>query len=172
MNRLEKTEDQYSFTEEKFKALLIRLFTDGCKGWPDFYRKIVDNPATLAKTLRCFLCPSMQIVVKSCDLLAILKDAFQEGEASYPETRESVIQRLIEVVPKSKTVWFRNKNSIEMTMFDKFSIPRFTSFALHNEIGTTLGTSSGSQWQWTVLSGGTDIMQPLHNRIIINNEII
>jgi hypothetical protein len=121
--------DTLIFTKEKFKALLIRFFMDGCKGRHDLYKRIVACPDALACTLQTFLklpkSVKSQITIKSCDLLAILKDAFQEGEASYPETRESVVQRLMESVPKPL-----NGSSISMERYEKeFQMMLFNKWA-------------------------------------------
>jgi hypothetical protein len=111
-------DDTFTFTREKFQALLVRIFTDGCKGQHDFYQRVIDYPDSMLKILQTFLKlpkgSNSQIVIKSCDLLAILKDAFQEGKTSYPETRESVVQRLMASLPKPLT-----SGSISMERYEK-----------------------------------------------------
>lgn len=128
-------DDTFTFTREKFQALLVRIFTDGCKGRHDFYQKVISDPDSMLKILQTFLKlpkgSNSQIVIKSNDLLAILKDAFQEGKASYPETRESVVQRLMESVPKplssSSISMERYEKEFQRMLFDKWARLEYTT---------------------------------------------
>ena len=108
--------DTLTFSEEKLQALLTRLFMDGHKGQINFYQKVMDcsNDA-----LQGFLQPEKsdkkRIAVKNSVLRTILTKAFQEGKAGYPETLESVVQAIIESIPKQLS----NMSAAQQWLFDK-----------------------------------------------------